>query len=45
VEKEAEKAKAKGISLADHMRAMSAKALEEHMQNLVKAQRWRFGTL
>jgi hypothetical protein len=38
VEKEAEKAKAKGISLADHMRAMSAKALEEHMQNLVKAQ-------
>ena len=38
VEKEAEKAKAKGISLADHMEATSAKALEEHMQNLVKAQ-------
>lgn len=38
VEKEAEKAKAKGVSLADHMEDMSAKALEEHMQKLVNDQ-------
>ena len=38
VEKEAEKAKAKGISLADHMEDESAKALEQHMQQLLKEQ-------